>query len=132
MKMLKFPNKLIPKKMAGAIFRIKYLQRAKRLSINGQISELETIRRDITSKLWFTYRKGFVPIGGGSSAFTSDKGWGCMLRCGQMVLGQALVFLHLGIISLFSLSKTKFPRKTEYLRILFENFATTWFFIVFY
>ncbi|XP_043271670.1 cysteine protease ATG4B isoform X1 [Venturia canescens] len=60
------------------------------------LKELETIRRDITSKLWFTYRKGFVPIGGVGSTFTSDKGWGCMLRCGQMVLGQALVFLHLG------------------------------------
>ncbi|XP_057337781.1 cysteine protease ATG4B isoform X2 [Microplitis mediator] len=60
------------------------------------IKELETIRRDIRSKLWFTYRKGFIPIGGNSSAFTSDKGWGCMLRCGQMVLAQALVALHLG------------------------------------
>ncbi|KAG8036548.1 hypothetical protein G9C98_003870 [Cotesia typhae] len=60
------------------------------------IKELETIRRDIKSKLWFTYRKGFIPIGGNSSAFTSDKGWGCMLRCGQMVLAQALVALHLG------------------------------------
>lgn len=51
---------------------------------------------DIRSKLWFTYRKGFIPIGGCNSTFTSDKGWGCMLRCGQMVLGQALLKLHLG------------------------------------
>ncbi|XP_078048355.1 autophagy-related 4a isoform X1 [Augochlora pura] len=60
------------------------------------IKELETIRRDIRSKLWFTYRKNFVPIGESSTIFTSDKGWGCMLRCGQMVLGQALITLHLG------------------------------------
>ncbi|XP_066583131.1 cysteine protease ATG4B isoform X2 [Prorops nasuta] len=60
------------------------------------IKELEAIRSDIMSKFWFTYRKGFVPIGGCSSTFTSDKGWGCMLRCGQMVLGQALLRLHLG------------------------------------
>lgn len=59
--------------------------------------ELDSIRRDIRSKLWFTYRKGFTPIGDNSSAFTSDKGWGCMLRCGQMVLAQALVSLHLGL-----------------------------------
>ncbi|XP_066255095.1 cysteine protease ATG4B [Euwallacea similis] len=57
--------------------------------------ELNTIRQDIVSKLWFTYRRDFVPIGG-SDGRTSDKGWGCMLRCGQMVLGQALVNLHLG------------------------------------
>ncbi|XP_011696684.1 PREDICTED: cysteine protease ATG4B isoform X1 [Wasmannia auropunctata] len=60
------------------------------------IKELDAIRRDIRSKLWFTYRKGFVPIGGCNSTFTSDKGWGCMLRCGQMVLAQALITLHLG------------------------------------
>ncbi|XP_076177485.1 autophagy-related 4a isoform X2 [Ptiloglossa arizonensis] len=61
-----------------------------------QIEEFDAIRRDIRSRLWFTYRKGFVPIGGYNSTFTSDKGWGCMLRCGQMVLGQALITLHLG------------------------------------
>ncbi|KMQ87067.1 cysteine protease atg4b, partial [Lasius niger] len=59
------------------------------------LKELDVIRRDIRSKLWFTYRKGFIPIGGCSSTFTSDKGWGCMLRCGQMVLAQALITLHL-------------------------------------
>ncbi|KAL7294618.1 hypothetical protein TKK_0011923 [Trichogramma kaykai] len=58
--------------------------------------DIDEIRNDIKSRLWFTYRKGFVPIGGFGSSFTSDKGWGCMLRCGQMVLGQALVSLHLG------------------------------------
>jgi len=58
------------------------------------VSELEDIRRDIRSRLWFSYRKGFVPIG--DTGITSDKGWGCMLRCGQMVVAQALLFLHLG------------------------------------
>lgn len=59
------------------------------------ILELNTIRHDILSRLWFTYRKGFVPIGG-DDGLTTDKGWGCMLRCGQMVLAQALITLHLG------------------------------------
>lgn len=56
--------------------------------------DLEAIRDDVQSRLWCTYRRGFVPIG--STTLTTDKGWGCMLRCGQMVLAQALIQLHLG------------------------------------
>lgn len=57
--------------------------------------DINEIRQDINSKIWITYRKNFVPIGG-NEGLTSDKGWGCMLRCGQMVLANALVRLHLG------------------------------------
>lgn len=56
--------------------------------------ELELIRRDVQSRLWCTYRKGFVPLG--EPQLTSDRGWGCTLRCGQMVLAQTLIELHLG------------------------------------
>ncbi|XP_053672626.1 cysteine protease ATG4B [Anopheles nili] len=56
--------------------------------------DIETIRQDVQSRLWCTYRRGFVPIG--NTQLTTDKGWGCMLRCGQMVLAQALMQLHLG------------------------------------
>ncbi|PSN40264.1 Cysteine protease ATG4B [Blattella germanica] len=58
------------------------------------IHDLDAIREDIRSKLWFTYRRNFVQIG--DTGLTTDKGWGCMLRCGQMVLAQALICLHLG------------------------------------
>ncbi|BES89406.1 Peptidase family C54 [Nesidiocoris tenuis] len=54
----------------------------------------EALKKDIASRLWFSYRKGFVQIG--DSGLTSDKGWGCMLRCGQMLMAQALLYLHLG------------------------------------
>ncbi|XP_034237784.1 cysteine protease ATG4B [Thrips palmi] len=76
------------------------------------IDDLELIRQDIRSRLWFTYRRGFVPIG--DSGLTSDKGWGCMLRCGQMVLAQALLNLHLGRDWVWN-SDTK---SQPYLRIL--------------
>ncbi|XP_069468731.1 cysteine protease ATG4A [Ambystoma mexicanum] len=50
--------------------------------------------KDVSSRLWFTYRKKFSPIGG--TGPSSDTGWGCMLRCGQMMLAQALICRHLG------------------------------------
>lgn len=49
---------------------------------------------DIKSRLWFTYRKQFSPIG--DSNMTSDSGWGCMHRCGQMFMAQALLVKYLG------------------------------------
>ncbi|CAF4565189.1 unnamed protein product [Rotaria sp. Silwood2] len=46
------------------------------------------ITDDIISRFWFTYRSGFAPIGGPSGP-TKDAGWGCMMRCGQMMLAEA-------------------------------------------
>ncbi|ELT88258.1 hypothetical protein CAPTEDRAFT_225251 [Capitella teleta] len=56
--------------------------------------DLAELKKDVKSRLWLTYRKGFDPIGG--SGPTSDQGWGCMLRCGQMMLAQSLICRHLG------------------------------------
>lgn len=58
------------------------------------VDDLEEIRADVLTKIWLTYRRSFQPVG--SPQLTTDKGWGCMLRCGQMILAQALTELHLG------------------------------------
>ena len=69
---------------------------------------------DFESKIWFTYRSNFPAIkkSGDSKptavstllrsqtvdqgGFTSDSGWGCMIRSGQSLLANTLLILRLG------------------------------------
>ena len=81
--------------------------------------DLEALKEDILSRLWFTYRRNFPSIG--DFGPTCDTGWGCMLRCGQMMLGQALLYYHLGRDWSWSENKVD----DTYVSIL-RSFLDTW------
>ncbi|KAF9112811.1 Cysteine protease atg4b [Mortierella sp. AM989] len=74
-----------------------YLSLDKPVSSSNLSTNQRTLQRfmlDFQSKFWFTYRKDIARID--PSYFTSDAGWGCMMRTGQSLLAQAFAIVLLG------------------------------------
>lgn len=59
-------------------------------------TDFEGFMLDFVIKIWLTYRKNFPVIQNIDNNYNSDCGWGCMLRCGQMMLAQGLICHFLG------------------------------------
>ena len=63
----------------------------KEIQIFGEkYTEHEKLLDKLKNIPWFSYRKNFEQIKNKDNIYTSDAGWGCMLRASQMILAQGL------------------------------------------
>lgn len=80
------PNQLIDTRMRVKLTEVHCQELRERT--------LDLFKQDYYSRIWFTYRRQFPKLQG--SQFTTDCGWGCMLRTGSMMMAQAFSSHFLG------------------------------------
>jgi len=71
--------------------RIHYAEQAE--SLTEIDSGIAAFNEDFSSRIWLTYRKNFKEFKG--TQISTDCGWGCMIRSGQMLVANTLVQLKL-------------------------------------
>jgi len=76
------------------------------------------------SAIWMTYRKNFGPFEnsqiGELKKCTTDTGWGCMIRSGQMLLANTLLYHFFGDNFSLELINKNTEERIKYLSILWE------------
>lgn len=54
----------------------------------GGIKEL--LKEEVNKFIWFSYRSNFKEMVYNNKIYSSDAGWGCMIRVGQMILAKGI------------------------------------------
>jgi cysteine protease ATG4 len=92
-------------------YNLSYSSCTKEIQIFEQkFSNHQNILNRVKNIAWFSYRKNFDKIQSKNNIYTSDAGWGCMIRASQMILAQ-------GLFKIYGMKNLK-----EFINLFLSNF----------
>ena len=87
---------------------------AKEIQIfDAKFNQHEKLLNKLRNIPWFSYRKNFEQIKEKDKIYTSDAGWGCMIRASQMIVAQ-------GLCKIYSIEKLN-EFINQYLAYFYDN-----------